>query len=220
MSSAEVNRAKPAKWSIAKGAARNVLSNWITYLLSAVVSLFLSPFVVRHLGNSAYGIWVLLVSLTGYLGFLDLGIRGAVTRYIAKFHSEESHEKSSSTVSSACGLFVAAGFLAIGASVIFAVFALPHFNVPPAYSSTARLVIIIAGTNVAVSLSSGVFGGVLVGLQRFDVHNGIAIAGTALRTTSIVLALSSGRGLLALALIQLSCSILELLLGFALSRTL
>src|ERR1700730_16315922 len=82
-------------------AARNVLSNWATYLLSGAVSFFLSPFIVRHLGNSAYGVWVLLVSLTGYLGFLDLGIRGAVTRYVAKFYSEKAHEQACFTFSSA-----------------------------------------------------------------------------------------------------------------------
>src|SRR6267143_3724325 len=111
--------------------ARNVLSNWINYFLSGVISFFLSPFIVRHLGNSAYGVWVLLVSLTGYLGFLDLGIRGAVTRYVAKFHSENAHEQASFMVSSACGLFIAAGSLAIVASVLFSVFAVPHFKIPP-----------------------------------------------------------------------------------------
>src|SRR5215813_6082742 len=89
--------------------ARSVVSNWTTYLISGAVSFFLSPFIVRHLGNSAYGVWVLLVAMTGYLGFLDLGIRGAVTRYVAKYHSERAHEKSSQTVSSACGLFLGGG---------------------------------------------------------------------------------------------------------------
>jgi O-antigen/teichoic acid export membrane protein len=201
-------------------AARNVLSNWATYLVGGAVSFFLSPFIVRHLGNSAYGVWVLLVSLTGYLGFLDLGIRGAVTRYVAKFHSENAHEQASFTVSSACGLFIAAGFLAILVSVLFSVFAVPHFKMPSAYYRAAQLVIVIAGANVAVSLISGVFGGVLVGLQRFELHNAIALGATALRAVSIVLALRSGMGLISLALIQLGSTIVELLLGFVYSRKL
>src|ERR1700686_3479098 len=149
-------------------AARNVIVNWLTYLVSGVVSLFLSPFIVHHLGNSAYGVWVLLVSLTGYLGFLDLGIRGAVTLYVARFHSEGAHEKSSYTISSACGLFITAGFLAVLASTLFAMFAIPHFDIPPTYSRSAQIVVVITGLNIALSLVSGVFGGVLVGLQRFD----------------------------------------------------
>jgi O-antigen/teichoic acid export membrane protein len=201
-------------------AARNVLSNWAAYLISGAISFFLSPFIVRHLGNSAYGVWVLLVSLTGYLGFLDLGIRGAVTRYVAKFHSEKSHEQSSYMVSSACGLFIVAGIFAMAVSVLFAVFAVPHFGIPLSYSKTAQTVVVIAGANVAVSLLSGVFGGVLVGLQRFALYNSIALGVTGLRAVAILITLKGGRGLISLALIQLGSSLAELLLGFTFARKL
>jgi O-antigen/teichoic acid export membrane protein len=201
-------------------AALNVLANWLTYFASGVVSFFLSPFIVRHLGNSAYGVWVLLVSLTGYLGFLDLGIRGAVTRYIAKFHSEGAHEESSYTVSSACGLFFTAGLLAVFASILFAAFVVPHFEIPPAYARAAQIVVVITGLNIGLSLVSGVFGGVLVGLQRFDLTNSIAVGGIAVRAVAIVLALKTGHGLITLALIQLAGTIGELALGVTLSRRL
>jgi O-antigen/teichoic acid export membrane protein len=201
-------------------AARNVLTNWLTYFASGAVSFFLSPFIVRHLGNTAYGVWVLLVSLTGYLGFLDLGIRGAVTRYVAKFHSEGAHEESSYTVSSACGLFLTAGLLALLASILFAVFAIPHFEIPPLYVRSAQIVVVITGLSIGLSLVSGVFGGVLVGLQRFDLTNSIAVGGIALRAVAIVLALKSGYGLITLALIQLASTVVELVLGVVLSRRL
>jgi O-antigen/teichoic acid export membrane protein len=201
-------------------ATRNVLANWLTYLVSGVVSFFLSPFIVRHLGNSAYGLWVLLVSLTGYLGFLDLGIRGAVTRYVAKFHTEGKHEESSYTISSASGLFVTAGLLAVLASFLFALLAVPHFQIPPVYLRAAQVVVLITGLNIAISLVSGVFGGVLVGLQRFDLTNSIAVAGTAFRAVAIVLALKNGLGLVTLASIQLAGTIGELVVGMVLTRRL
>jgi len=219
LTAAEENAKTPLRSSPARP-ARSVLSNWATYFLSGAVSFFLSPFIVRHLGNSAYGVWVLLVSMTGYLGFLDLGIRGAVTRYVAKFHSERDHEKSSRTVSSACALFLAAGAIAIVTSVIFSIWALPRFKIPPSYLKAAQLVVLLAGLNVAVSLISGVFGGVIVGLQRFDLLSSIAIAGIAMRAVAIFIALENGNGLVTLALIQLGGTICELLLGLALTRKL
>ena len=220
MPNAAEQNAKRAPASSAARPARNVLSNWMTYLISGAVSFFLSPFIVRHLGNSAYGVWVLLVSMTGYLGFLDLGIRGAVTRYVAKFHSERDHEKSSRTVSSACGLFLGASAIAVVAAVVFSVFAVPHFKIPPSYLKAAQLVVLLAGLNVAVSLISGVFGGVIVGLQRFDLLSSIAIGGIGLRTIAIFIALENGKGLVTLALIQLGGTLCELLLGLALARKL
>jgi O-antigen/teichoic acid export membrane protein len=220
MSSAVEEDTQKSNRSSAARPVRSVLSNWTTYFLSGAVSFFLSPFIVRHLGNSAYGVWVLLVSMTGYLGFLDLGIRGAVTRYVAKFHSEREHERSSHTVSSACGLFLTAGAIAVVAALIFSLFAVPHFKIPSAYLKAAQLVVLLAGLNVAISLISGVFGGVIVGLQRFDLLSSIAIGGIVLRAIAILIALGHGKGLVTLSLIQLGGTVCELLLGFVLARKL
>jgi len=50
--------------------------------------------VVWQLGNAGYGVWSVLTSLTGYLSRLDLGVRGAVTRDIASFHTHADHHRS------------------------------------------------------------------------------------------------------------------------------
>ena len=54
---------------------RNIFSNWTGYLITILVGFFLAPFVLHHLGNTGYGVWTLVLSLTGYFGLLDLGIR-------------------------------------------------------------------------------------------------------------------------------------------------
>jgi O-antigen/teichoic acid export membrane protein len=60
-----------------------------------------------------------------------------------------------------------------------------------------------------VTLVSGVFGGVLTGLERFDIHCVLEIFVTSVRTLAIIVALREGYGLVALAVIQLSASILN-----------
>src|SRR5438132_13926907 len=97
---------------------RNVVSNWAAFAVSVIISLFLSPFIVHRLGDSAYGAWVLLSSLVGYLGLLDLGTRSAVTRYVANYHSTHRHEDAGRIASTALGLFGGLALLAIAASVV------------------------------------------------------------------------------------------------------
>jgi O-antigen/teichoic acid export membrane protein len=182
---------------------RSVLSNWCGFLFSSAVAFFVSPFVVRHLGDSGYGIWALTLSVTGYLGLLDLGVRAAVTRYVAKFHVQGADDNASQIVSSGLAIFVVAGALAILCSVAIAAFVVGFLRIPASYQFIARVVIVLTGINIAVSLLGGVFGGVVTALQRFDLSNGVEIVSTALRTTVIVLVLSNGRGLISLALVQL-----------------
>jgi O-antigen/teichoic acid export membrane protein len=188
-------------------AIRSVISNWGGFLVASVVAFFISPFVVRHLGNSGYGIWAFTMSVTGYLGLLDVGVRAAVTRYVARFHAQAADDNVNRVVSSGLVLFCAAGALAIIISSGIALTVVGSLKIPELYQHTARVVVVLTGINVAVSLVSGVFGGVVAALQRFDLSNGLEIIGTALRTIAVVLILSHGKGLISLALVHLSFGI-------------
>jgi len=70
--------------------AQNVLSNWFALAVTTLVGFFLSPFVVHHLGNVVYGVWVIIGSLVSYMGLLDLGLRGAVTRFVSKGAAQQN----------------------------------------------------------------------------------------------------------------------------------
>jgi O-antigen/teichoic acid export membrane protein len=180
---------------------KNVFSNWSAYFFTAIVAFFLAPFVVRSLGDSAYGAWVLLGSLVGYMGF---------TRYIAKYHAENDHQQSSRLASSAFILFCIAGLLAIFLAALLAVFVVPAFRIPADLVSEARIVVVIGGITIGTALINGVFEGIIVGRQRFDCASGLTIGAEGLRALLVVLVLSAGEGLVALALIQLAIGVLRM----------
>lgn len=188
-------------------AAINVAANWGSFLVSAVIGFFLSPFVVHTLGNEAYGVWVLLGSVVGYLGMLDLGVRGAVTRYVANHHAAGRHDEASRILSASLFLFGLSGLAAILLAGGFAAVGLQAFELPGELAGIARHVLVIGGVNLAVSLVSGVFGGTVAGVHRFDVVNAVNVTGTVLRAIAIVVGLSAGGGLVTLALIQLATSV-------------
>lgn len=200
--------------------ARNAIANWIAFVFVAGVSFFLSPFVVHHLGDTAYGVWTLLAALVGYLGLLDFGVRGAVTRYVAHHHAVNDAESCSSIVSAGLALYGLLGSLAILIAAAVAYLSPYLFNIPEAYLDDTRIVLVVGGMTMAVTLLGAVFGGVITGLQRFDVSSGIEIAVTAIRTTAIVVALSQGYGLVSLAVIHLAASFVNGLATWAMARRL
>ncbi|MCX5737716.1 MAG: polysaccharide biosynthesis protein, partial [Proteobacteria bacterium] len=55
--------------------ARNLATNWVGYGTNVAVAFFLTPFIVHSLGDIRYGIWSLVMSLVGYLGLADMGVR-------------------------------------------------------------------------------------------------------------------------------------------------
>ncbi len=188
------------------GTLYNVIWNWGGFFFSGVVNFLLAPFVVRHLGNTGYGVAVLVMSLTGYLGILDLGVRGAVTRYVARFHAQSDHAAASRLASSAIVLFSVIGAVTTVAAVLVG---LANYWLPvlPAEFPWARTLVVLVGPLVGCSLLGGIFSGILMALQRFDHVNAVGGLSTLLRALVIVWVLSAGGGLIALMWVQLAATV-------------
>jgi O-antigen/teichoic acid export membrane protein len=188
--------------------AKSIAGNWMAFAISAGVAFFLSPFIVHHLGNIAYGVWTLVVSMISFMSLLDLGLRGAVTRFVARDHAQGNHIQSSRAVSAALWLRIWISLLVITASLIMSVLSTVIFRIPAELHFPARCAIILTGTSLALTLSFGVFGGVLVALHRFAVVSSVTIIQTALRAVGVVWLLKSGHGILALAIWEFTVVVL------------
>ncbi len=187
----------------------NVLTNWAAFLVNVAIGLALSPYVVHRLGGVEYGVWVLLSSLVGYLGLLDLGARSAVTKYVATLHAERRDEEAGLLVSTALVLFGALALVAIAGSTLLALAVGHLFTIPAPLVETARRALVLSGVNVAVSLVTGVFAGTIVARQRFGALNAVAIAVGAARAAAIVLTLEAGGRLIGLAGVHLAVSLVQ-----------
>jgi O-antigen/teichoic acid export membrane protein len=193
---------------------RNTIANWSAFATAAAVSFFLAPFIIHRLGDAPYGIWVLLGSLVGYLGLLDLGVRSAVTRFVAGYHAKADHRGAAQAVNGALRVFAVLATLAIVISTVIA-FTLEYlFKIPPGLIEDARIVVLLGGITMAAAFVGGVFSGIIAGLHRFDIDSGLEIAMTALRAAAVVVALDSGYGLVTLAVIQLVISLLRGVVSF------
>ena len=92
-------------------AAKNVGAIWLNLLVHGLVGLFLSPFILHRLGDELFSLWVLIFSLSGYCGLLDLGIRSAVVRYTAKVVQLEDREGLARIVSTSLGFYAGMAML-------------------------------------------------------------------------------------------------------------
>lgn len=181
--------------------ARNVFSNGAGFLISAVVGIALAPMVKDHLGVDGYGFWGLLVACQGTYSLLDAGIRSAVGQYVTRYWARDEIENVSRTLSTAVGLMALTG---IGVALLTGVMALVGpslFELKSTDDSTASLLFLIVGLGVALNFPLIVAQSATFARQRFDISNGIAISETLAKAGLTVLALKSGHGLVALALI-------------------
>ena len=183
--------------------ARNVLFNWFGTIANMAVGFFLSPFIVHRLGNMAFGVWVLAISVMAYLGLLDLGMQSSVLRFVSKGHTQNDHQGASEAISAALWVRIQTSALILLLSVgLAAVFPL-LFKVPAELARDAREAILLIGVKTAITMSVGVVAGVLSALNRYDLQNYVSLVQTAVRLVGVVAVLRTGHGIVAIAVCEL-----------------
>lgn len=180
---------------------KNVGSSWFGLGVNIVVGVILSPFILHHLGDEAFGLWVLIFSITGYYGLFDLGIRSSIVRYVATFSAKSDQAELDGLISTAISTYAGIGAFAILVTLVGSYYVDSIFRISPDFLYTARWLFLIVGSSVAFGFPLGISGGMLEGLQRFYLLNFTNIVATIARAVLIVVALQHGLGLLTVALI-------------------
>jgi O-antigen/teichoic acid export membrane protein len=185
-------------------ALKNVASSWGGLAVNIAVGFFLSPFILHHLGDDAFGLWVLIFSLTGYYGIFDFGIRSSLIRYVSKFQATGDRDELARLVNTSLFTYTIVGLVMVVPTLLGGIYVDRLFHIPPGFLKDARILFWMVGFSLALGFPVGISGGILEGLQRFYLLNWTNIVATVLRAVLIVLALRHGLGLLTVTLITVS----------------
>jgi O-antigen/teichoic acid export membrane protein len=184
---------------------RNIGSNWVLILLTMAATYFLTPFIIRTLGQEGYGTWTLITAMTGYMSLLALGVPMASVRYLAQDVAEHDTEKMNRTIGTCVGLYLMIGGAALVVGAALAVSFAAFFDIPAALHLQA----FAAFALMAIQVSAGFLGllpeGIMFAHHDFVARNLVRIAGVLLRLCLTVAALTIAGSLIALAAVQLTC---------------
>lgn len=187
----------------------NLLATWSDHVLGMLLALILMPLVLGVLGDSQYGTWVLISAVAGYSGLLSLGLGPTISRYVAAHHAKGDSEQVNRVVNAIGAVYLAMSVVALVISGLLAWMAPVLWPNSGVSVTELRCVIGVLGVNVAVSILGSVFGGVVVGLQRFELERAYVLASGVVRFVLTLLVLQKEWGLLILALISLATTLAE-----------
>lgn len=143
--------------------------NYVVIGLNSLVGLLYTPYMLRMMGQSEYGLYSLVASVIAYLTIMDFGFGNAIIRYTAKFRAEGRQQEQYAMFGMFLILYSVIGILAFGAGLGL------YFNVEALFGDTmtvveverAKVLMIILIFNLAVTFPLSIFGAVVTAYEDF-----------------------------------------------------
>lgn len=186
--------------------------NYALIILNIAVGLLFTPYMLRMMGQSEYGLYSLVASVIAYLTILDLGLGNAVVRYTAKFRTEGRDNEQDMLLGMFLVLYLCVGAVALLAGIgLFVSF--EHWfghSMTPDEVHRARVMLMFLTFNVAFTFPMSIFGSILTGYERFVFPRVVQIVRVLLNTGVMVVLLAIGFRAVALVVVQTVFNVLTL----------
>ncbi len=194
-----------ARRSLLLGAA----TNWAAFAATLVVSFFLAPYLIQHLGDARYGVWCVVESILAYFTLFDLGIAACLVRYVAKFHTTNERSELNKLVSACLIIFTiaAVAVLLLGSALV--PFVAPGLERKLGDQGDIAPFMFLMLANLAVTLPLSVFPTMLDGLQQYATKSAVRLGFLAMRVSGIVYVMETQPGLWPLAIVFTVTNLLE-----------
>lgn len=205
---------------------RSIGSNWALNALQVVVLMFLTPFTLRTLGAEQNGVWVTVVSLTGLLRLLVLGVPMASVKSIAEARGRKDVAGVNRAIATCLAITLGMGALALALGWL-QLEAFEHgyldgalgAGLTPEQRAAAQVAFVLAATQVAAAFVLRLPYGVLEAHEDFTTRNGIMAVELLARAGLTVLLLPADPDLATLAGILVATMVLEFALAWLAIRS-
>ena len=193
-----------------------VVLNYIIIGLNALVGLLYTPYMLRMLGQSEYGLYSLVASVISYLTILDLGFGNAIVRYTAKLRTEGKVKEQYEMLGMFFVLYLVIGLIAFVAGLFL------YFNVESIFGKTmteleierTKMMMLLLTGNLAVTFPMSIFGSIITAYEKFVFPRILNIVRVVLNTAVMIVLLHLGYKAIAMVVVQTVFNILTLLLNY------
>lgn len=178
------------------------------------VGVFLTPYILKRLGDDQYGIWLLIGAFVGYLGLADFGLKASFVKFVAEYHARGDQHGINGVFTTGLTVYSVLGFIILAIAYPSVGPILNFFTIPQGLEDQARFVLQMGIIVFMLGNIALVYQSMIDGLQRMDISTGISILLSICNLAGSVLVLELGFGIRGLAVNQLITQVI----GTALTR--
>ena len=189
--------------------------NYVIIALNAAIGLLYTPYMLRMLGQSEYGLYSLVASVIGYLTLLDFGFGNAVVRYTAKFRSEGKIKEQYSLFGMFLSLYLLIGLISFVAGLVL------YANVDNMFAETmtteelhkAGIMMLILTFNLGITFPFSIFRSIITAYEDFVFQKVVQIFRLVLNALVMVFLLKLGYKAITMVVVHTVFNVITLLLN-------
>ena len=175
---------------------------YVSMAFSMAYSFLSIPLALGYLGKTEYGLWALVLSITSYLNFSELGMTNSVQRHLIDFRAIRPNKDYGAIFLTGAVVFAVIGCLCLlvgGGGVLLVT---PLFRIPEAYLGTFEWLLFGSVLLFGLSIGTRILGVPLYVYQRHDLSELSNIVLYIIWITVLWIGLRGGLGVYSLLLSQ------------------
>lgn len=179
--------------------------------------MLLTPFIVRNLGQSEYGLYMLIGAFVGYIAVLDFGLGNATIRFVSKYRAENDKKGEENFLASTFIIYSIISFIVLIVGFII------YMNLSNIFGDSltgreieiAEVMFIILVLSLSLTLPMKSFTGIINAYERFVFPKSLVIFRVLIRAILIIILLSLGYSAIAIVLIDAILNIVMMFITMA-----
>ena len=171
-----------------------VIYSYVLMLCEIGSAMLFTPFLLKMLGTSQYGVYQLSSQITAYLMLLDLGVGNAVIRYMAKYRTEDNKQKQREFLGIATVFYFIIAVITVIIGIVLVIIFPKVFAVGLTTEEIkiGQKLLAVTMMTCAVTLGTSSFATTLMAYERFSFSKGMSIMGVLLKVGISVIVLLCG----------------------------
>jgi len=203
---------------------RIVAGTAVSYLntgISMLSNLILIPMYLHYLGKEQYGLWLVVLSMVGYLGLSNLGIAQSVSNFVASANAKRDQDGIRAIVATGFWLYIIIVFIVLifvlGAVILAQLESL--FKVSSSLEKVVAPVLIISSVFFLLQLPLTIFRVTLRSLNLIYKEQLFGILFTVMQFVGVLVILLFGIGIIGLSVVYGAVGVLSGLILFTYLRS-
>lgn len=189
--------------------------SYLIIILNNVIGLLYTPFMLRMMGQTEYGLYSLVASVVAYLTVFDLGFGNAIVRYTAKLRAEGDKKKQYELFGVFLLLYTIIGMVTvlIGLGIYSHVDTLFKVTMSPEDMRKVRIMLLLMIGNLAFTFPMSIFGSIITAYENFVFQKIVNLIRIILNPIMMIIMLLMGYRAIGMVVIVTLFNVLTLLMN-------